>query len=477
MAKQLVVIGAGVGGLSAAIHARLAGFDVLVLEKSSSLGGKAAGIELNGYVLDPGPSILILPRVYRDVFAAAGRKLEDFIQFRKLETISRVTMEGEQPLNLPSDEEACLSLLKDISKHDAETLARLLDRVAKVEPLLWESVFDHEYSRPWQLVDSALMKFGMALDATKPFKDLIDSLFQTPVLRAFFYGFPSYGGQSYRSPSPGSLLIPYYMLREGVWVAEGGVRSIPLGLANLARELGVEFRCQSEVTQVEVKDKVVRSVTLSSGESVSADSYVVNQDRFTFAKLLGRTVDHEPSFSYFTLHWGLHHEIADLEHHNLYVPRNFEEGFEELYSGRFPNDPIIYINSTAKEDPTGTPSGRSNLFAVVTSPSRSRQGFDEHYAKERVKQTLAKFGLNWHESVQDFERVQSPLYFENTHGNYRGSLYGLEESQRLWGMFPATNRDPELRNLAYCGGSVQPGAGLPMVTLSGKFAVRALLNP
>ena len=103
--KQLIVIGAGMGGLSAAIHARLLGRDVLVLEKGASSGGKAAGISIAGYELDPGPSIIILTEIYAKVFERAGRKMEDYLQFRRLDTISRVFFEGSEPLDLPAGSE------------------------------------------------------------------------------------------------------------------------------------------------------------------------------------------------------------------------------------------------------------------------------------------------------------------------------------------------------------------------------------
>lgn len=472
---RLVVVGAGVGGLSAAIHARLAGFDVVVLEKGEAVGGKAAGILQQGYALDPGPSILILTRIYRELFAAAGRQMDDYLKFRRLPVISRVVMEGEPAIDLPADYASCMSILRGLSTVDAEAMERLIERVGKVEPLLWRSVYKHEYSRPWQLLDSALARFGLPLQATTPFKDVVDSLFQSPLLRAFFYGFPSYGGQSYRSPSPGSFLIPYYMLTEGVWVAEGGVRAIPQALMKLATELGVDFEFGTEVTSVETAGRQITQVKTASGHLVKGDAFVVNQDRFTFARHLGRAVTAEPSYSYFTAHWGIRRTFADLQHHNLYVPRTFEDGFQELYSdGRFPRQPIVYVNATAGEDSEAAPVGCSNLFAVVTCPSRGPGEVSDDEGRLRIREVLSRFGLTWEERDVDFERTQSPRWFEEAHGNYRGSLYGLAERHRHWGMFPAPNRDEQFTNLAYCGGSVQPGAGLPMVTLSGRFAVQAL---
>lgn len=466
------------GGLSAAIHARLNGDDVLVLEQSDDVGGKAAGIALDGYRLDPGPSIIILTQIYEKLFADAGRNIADYLAFDRLDVISRVSLEGDEPINLPAQESACLDLLRSMSPHDAASLEELLDRISAVEPLLWETVYDHPFIRPWQLLDPRLMRFGMKMKATKPFRQMVDEMFSLPLLRAFFYGFPSYGGQTYDSVSPGSFLIPYYMLRQGVFFPRGGVRAIPLALCRLAEELGVKFRFGVKVASIEVEGNRVRAMKSAEGERFEADAFAVNLDRFTFSALAGHPVTAEPSYSYFTVHVGVDRPSDHLEHHNLFIPRDFERGFEELYSqGLFPQRPIVYLNSTGRLDPDAAPPGRSNLFAVVTSPSITpvqdwTQFADS--AKSRVRQVLAAFGEDWDDDRLDFERIQSPIYFQEAHGNYCGSLYGLAEKHRLWGMFPASNKDRRWRNVAFCGGSVQPGAGLPMAALSGRFAADSL---
>lgn len=475
MSKSVIVVGAGMGGLSAAIHARLKGCDVLVLEQGESVGGKAAGIKIGDYALDPGPSIVILKRTYEELFQAAGRKLSDYLTFDPLPSISRVFFEGTESINLPSNESACLDILKDLDQASAVAMKQMLDKVAQVEPLLWQSVYARPFDHPTQLLNPALMKFGLLLQATRPYRQLIDEWFKLPLLRAFFYGFPSYGGQTYSSPSPGSLLIPYYMLREGVYSVRGGVRAIPKALEKLAIELGVEIRCSSMVTGVRWDQNRVKAVQLADGTELTADAFLVNRDRFSFAELLGRKVDKPASFSYFTAHYGLRKQFENLEHHNIFIPQSFEKGFDEVYRlGRFPSEPIVYVNSTKAADPEGAPDGCSNLFAVVTCPSRSGDEIEESEGVQRIRTTLRTFELDWSEAETDFQRVQSPRYFEETHGNYQGSLYGLAEAHRQWGMFPWSNRDSEIGNLAYCGGSVQPGAGLPMALLSGKFAVDSL---
>lgn len=478
--KDLVVIGAGVGGLSAAIHARLAGWNVLVLEQQAVAGGKAQGIETGGYHLDPGPSIIIMPEIYEAVFQAAGRDMSDYLRFMPLSTVSRVFFGDDLTVDIPASRQAAIDLLRGLAPRDADSLESLLDKLAGAEPLLHDTVYRQPFSRPWHLLNSKLLQFGRKFNAIKPYRQMVDEMFEHPLTRSFFYGFPSYGGQSYNSVVPGAFFIPYYMLCRGVYAVEGGVRAIPAALMRLAKEMGVEFRFDSPVTGVSSDGQKIRSVE-AGGDRLSADAFVANMDRFSFARLLGEAVPNEPNLSYFTLHVGLRRRVENLEHHNLFVPKSFARGFEEIYAdAAFPTEPIVYVNATRGQDPDAAPPGCENLFAVVTVPGdvatvdyRNRSS---EYAG-RVRQVLRNRGLDWDESEVDFERIQTPLTFAERDGSFGGSLYGLAEKHRLWGMFPATNEHPRFRNLKFCGGSVQPGAGLPMVTLSGKFAVDALPRP
>lgn len=471
--KHVVVVGAGQGGLSAAIHLRLAGHRVLVVH-DGPIGGKAARVEKDGYRLDPGPSIVILPKIYRDVFEAAGRRMDDYLRFTRLDPISRVLFEGTPPLDLPADRDACLRLVGDIDAHDRDSLAQLLDIGDKVAPHIEASVFRKPYHQPWQMADPHLIATAMRFDVKKTYRELVDGMFRSPLLRAFFYGFPSYGGQTYDSKAPGALMIPYLMIQKGVFYPEGGVAAIPEAFARLAKELGVEFRT-GKATGLTHANGRATGLKLEGGETIAADAFVCNADRLQVARWLGRPTDVPPSLSYFTVHWGVKAELEGLEHHTLLVPKDFEKGFEDLYRRRaFPTPPIVYLNATSKLDPSTAPPGRTNLFAVVTSPSQEPHldwKRDLPLYRDLVVREIARFGWDIDAIGTDFERTQSPDVFAARDGNHRGSLYGPDEAHRLFGgLFPLRCKDESIKNLFYCGGSVQPGAGMPMVTLSGRFA-------
>lgn len=475
---KVVVIGAGQGGLSAAIHARLAGHDVLVFEQREVVGGKAASLERDGYRLDPGPSIVILPRLYEDVFQRAGRAMEPYLRFRRLDPISRVIFEDEEPLDLPASADACLEAIGRRAPRDVESVRALLAKLDRVAPLIDRSIFRRPYERPWQLADPNLVRTALHFDVRATYRELVDGMFESPLLRAFFYGFPSYSGQTYDSRAPGALLIPYYMVREGVWWPEGGVGAIPSTFARLARELGVRIEIGVRVRSLETDGRRVSAVRLADGSTESASAVIANVDRFTVAGWLGRRIHARPSLSYFTVTWGIRRTWPNLAHHMLIVPRSYENAFELLYRRRtWPSPPLVYVNAVTVTDPSLAPPGRTSLFAVVTVPA-CEAGLDwdgrrGEFSAE-VRRILARNGWSFSDEEVDFEEIQTPATFKERDGNYEGSLYGLDEGHRLWGLFPATNRDPSFANLFYAGGSVQPGAGLPMVTLSGMFAARAL---
>jgi len=468
-----VIVGAGLGGLSAAIHLRLDGWDVTVLEARDQCGGKATTAVEAGFTFDLGPSIIIMPDIYRAVFDRAGKSMDEYLQFVRLDTISRIYFEGlESFIDLPADEAGCLEVIKQQAPEDLTAFRELLNQVESVYPDIAGTIFSRPYHQPWQMLQPGLARFARKFSVRTPFKRDVDRRFRSPLLRAFFYGFPAYGGQSYHSRSPGSYLIPWSMIRGGVYWPVGGVSAIPLAFERLARELGVEFFYNRPATGLRREQSRVTAVQTPCGE-VQADLVVSNRDRLTTEPWVREAPAPRPSFSYFTVHYGFNKPAPALSHHTLLVPADFERGFEQLYDQRqFPQRPIVYLNEVSAVEPAMSSSGGANVFAVITSPSDEPQLDWTDRAEEyqlQVEKLVRSFDLGLDFDGVVVQRRQTPNTFANRDGNYYGSLYGPSQESRLWGFMPLRIQDEKFPNLFFVGGSVQPGAGLPMVTLSGKF--------
>ncbi len=479
MPQDVLIIGAGVAGLSAAIHARLMGHRVLVVEARAVSGGKAAAVETHGFRFDPGPSIVILPKLYEPLFRAAGKEMAQMLPMRRLETLARVFVEGKEPFDLPASRPGVMRAIERISPPDARAFAQLMDRLSEAVPLIEQTIFKQPYEKATQLLDKKLIGVGMKLGMMGEYKSFIDKQFSSPFMRAFLYGFPAYSGQSYRAKALGALSIPYFMLTDGVYYPTGGVGAIPKALEALARELGARFEFGKKVKHLRGDKGRVREVVFEGGESMKVDAVIVGADRLTAETWLGRRPTQEPSYSYFTVQLGLKTKLPALAHHNLFIPDDAARAFRQLYEEQhYPERPVVYVNSVATTDPSAAPAGGSDLLAVVTSPAIRRDLDWKRKApefRERLFGLLGSFGLRVPPEAIAVELVQTPLTFNQEFGNFKGSLYGPTEKERLFGgMFPLGNRDPEYGNLTYCGCSVQPGAGLPMAVLSGRFAVETL---
>lgn len=469
MGKRLVVVGGGLGGLSAAIHGRRLGFDVTLLEQRDVIGGKAAGFESTGFRFDPGPSIVILPRIYRELFASVGRNMEDYLEFDRLDPITRVIWKGRN-WDLPSSANACVEVAESIEPAARPFLTDMLKRFDRIVRDIDRTVFAGPIESIKDFLNPSFMRMGPSMMAPQGYRTAIDARLEHPVLRAFFYGFPSYSGLDYRTRSLSPLLIPFFMMREGVFHPRGGVAAIPSAFRRLAEELGVTISTNLRVEKIHRERNRIVAIN-----DVPADAVISNIDPLTFGTILGRTHAVEPSFSYYTIQWGLSRRLGGLSHHTLLLPDDPQTGFADLYErGEFPQAPITYLNVVSETDPTVAPPGSTNLFAVVSSPAQTDKCDWNTIAKTayaRTRASLAHHGFTICDEEITVESIQTPLTFQARDGSYQGSLYGPEESKRtLGGMFPLTNRDAEIRNLFYAGGAVQPGAGMPMVTLSGRFA-------
>ncbi|HEU5117391.1 MAG TPA: phytoene desaturase family protein, partial [Isosphaeraceae bacterium] len=486
--RRVVVVGAGVGGLCAALELRRHGFDVVVLERHAEVGGKAAERRQDGFRWDRGPSIVVMPWVYWSLFQANRLDPEDYLPLRRLDPAFRVRLTDERWLDIPADIEGVREAFGQIDPEAPRGLDRFLGRTDRFARAIGHAYCDRILDRWSQVMLSPLLLSAAIISPSTSYKSVIDRDFQSPAIRELLYGFPTYSGFDPVS-APGSLaIIPWTILREGVWYPEqGGIAEIPWAIARACRDLGVEIRTGVEVEEISVdSDGAVSGVGTTNGHFKAA-AVVSNSDYVhTFRMLRGnkgfspeveslREGRAEPSESFFTIEMGCDRRWDRLAHHMLVLTSGSDRVYEELFErGEYPSDPPLYLNVTSETDPGDAPEGGSNPFLVVGAPPQKREGetdpeFEARYA-EQLLERLEQVGLNGLRASIRTREVSGPEAWRTRFHAFRGAIYGLGKSHNiLGGSFRPLNYRSDIGGLYLVGGGVQPGAGLPMVVQSGKL--------
>ncbi len=482
--KKVIIIGAGLGGLSAAIRLAALGFSVEIYEKNGNAGGKVNHFESAGFSFDTGASLLTMTHVFRELFEAAGRRLEDYLEFVSLEPICRYAWTDgtrfEASVDLAKTEEAIVS----IEPKDVKGFRRYLA----------------DSKRKFEVAEKTFLKFSLGdlpgLIRPKYFRDLMaissvstlsahnKKYFRSRKLRQLFDRFATYNGSSPDQVPATFALIPWVEFGLGAWYVKGGIYRIPIAFEKLARELGVKFRFDSEVQKITVENGAATGLKLKNGEFARADFVVANSDAIeTYRSLVSekdrphfsnkRIEGTEPSCSAFVLLIGTRKKFPQLAHHNIFFSDDYKSEFKAIFKERRPaQNPTIYVCATSRTDATQAPENSENLFILVNAPSTSKATDWSREAKDyrdRIVRKLEEFGLTGLENSIAVEEIITPTDLEKKYLSNRGSIYGVSSN----GIFSAFMRPPnqarDVENLYFSSGSAHPGGGMPLVLISGKI--------
>jgi phytoene desaturase len=484
--QPIIIVGAGLGGLSAAIHLAARGRRVVVLEKNERVGGKLGLVAEHGYTFDTGPSLLTMPWVLRRLFAEAGARLED-------------------QLDLVLVEPTCRYRWPDGTRFDAcQALPLLMQEIARLEPRdtagflrfmtyaarIYQTVAGPFLLQPFDglgdLISPALLRDAWKIDPLRTVDQAVRTFFRSPYLRQVFDRYATYTGSSpYRAPATLNL-IAYVEFVEGGWYLRGGMYQLARALERLARRLGVEIRTCCPVEQITLRDGAASGVLLSDRERLDATAVIVNADpRYAYDALLpdqrrtaARLARLEPSCSGFILLLGLDRTYADLAHHNVFFSSAYEREFTAIFDKRVPAaDPTIYVCATSLSDPSHAPPGHTNMFVLVNAPALGRVNWVREASgyRDLVVRKLERMGLEQLGDHICYERIIAPDDIQAHYNAPGGAIYGLASNQ-LWTAFlrpPLRARG--LRRLYFVGGGTHPGGGIPLVLLSGRAVAERVL--
>lgn len=495
MTIRVAIIGGGLGGLAAACTLASRGAKVTLFEASSTLGGKAAVLERDGFRFDMGPTILTLPHVLERIFSEAGRRLDDHVDLRRLDPQWRCFFEDGSRLDLLSSTDEMAGQLDAFAgARTAEGYRRFLDIARDLHRIsdrffFWKAIDGLRDTirigaslKPSTLKDIAALRIGRSVAGTV--RRRVPDARVAQMLDHFtqYVGSSPYG-------SPAVLCgIAHMQTSGGVWYPMGGTRSVPDALTTLADELGVELHTGAAVTGIVEKDGRAAGIRLASGAVVASDAVVSNMDSYrTHVELLSAATAapflarrrYEPACSGVVLYLGLDRRYEHLCHHNFVFSADAKTEFGAIYTqGMLADDPTCYVAASAGTDPSVAPPGGEALYVLVHTPYL-RPEHDWHallptYRRRIVDKLKTCGGMPDIEQRIVFESALTP---HDIHERYRvlnGAIYGLASHGTALGAFKPGNRSSDLNGLYLAGGSAHPGPGMPMALMSGWIAADAL---
>ncbi len=483
--ERVLVVGAGLGGLSAAAGLAAAGFEVEVFEKNERIGGKLNLIERDGFRFDFGPSILILPHLFQRVFERAGRRLDDYVEL--------VEIQPQWRSFFPDG--AVVDLFPDLARMETE-----LEKLGPRARGYWDFV---EYSRRlYGFAGKAFFESGadtlgqvvrghrwreIVRGAGLPFSvhEGVARRVEEPHLRSMLDFFVKYVGSSpYDAPAILNLM-PYSQLRYGLWYVRGGFYRLAEAFGKLLAELGVKVHLSAQVTRILTRDRRAEGIVLADSGEERADAVVCNMEVIpAYERLLGERGAwlrgyrwrFEPAASGVVVHLGVNRRYEQLRHHNVFTSEDPRAYFDAVHRRKvLPEDPSIYLVCPTITDPSVAPEGHHIIKVLphvphLREPPLPRERYLEF--KERLFDKLERMGLTDLRRHIVVEEVLTPHDLEQLFFSNRGAIYGVVSDRRKNLGFKAQKRSSRYRGLYFVGGSVNPGGGTPMAVLGGEHVAR-----
>lgn len=485
--KHIVVVGAGPGGLTAAMLLAARGFKVTVFEKEDRVGGRNAALERNGYKFDVGPTFLMMKFILDEVFEEAGRRIDDYLKCVRLEPMYRLQF-ADRRLEPTTQREAMERQLDEQFPGSRGGYARFLEvekeRFRRMYPCLQK-----DYASLSQYWSKDLLRALPKLSIGRSLFGVLGDYFGADEKLKLSFTFQSkYLGMSAWDCPGAFAILPYVEHAFGIYHVMGGLSEISEGMARVCRELGVNLRLGTPVEQLVLEGRDVRGVRLAGGETVLADETVLNAD-FGYAmkrlvppgvlrKYSPENVDaREYSCSTFMLHLGLD-RVYDLPHHTIFFAGDYRRNITDIFQTKQLSDDLsFYVRNASVSDPTLAPAGHSSVYVLVPVPNRTARidwsvegaGFRERVLAA-MESRAGMSGLRQH--IRE-EVVFTPDTWQGMNIQF-GATFNLAHSLRQMLYFRPRNKFEELDSCYLVGGGTHPGSGLPTIYESGRIAANLI---
>lgn len=474
-APRVVVIGAGLGGLACALRLQAQGCAVTVLDRCPAPGGRAAQLRDGGFTWDVGPSLITMPWVLEETFAAGGLDLHAEVDLMPLDPFYRIHWAGEERHLDFGPRERMADELAKFSHKDAAAFEPFMEAL---RPIYEQGILGagrRPFSTPGEL--ARFLPTMLRLGAALPLHRFVARHFEHPRVReAFSFHSLFIGGDPFRVPAIYAALV-YLQLLDGVWYARGGVHAVVEALAR-----GVEdLRCgpEHQVVGIDARGGRVRGVRTAGGATIPADVVVHNGDVLALDDLLGRARPaapralRRPTMSCFLLYLGTDRPFEALHHHTLLVGDRYREFIADVTRrGRLAQTFSTYVHAPTRTEPGMGADGGDSLCVLLPVPNlRGRVDWEREAGAVRdalVADLETTFGLRGLDAAIRVEHRMTPVDFRDRYGAVDGNAFAIEPTLQQSAYFRPHNRDRRVGGLYRVGGGTHPGAGIPGVLLGAE---------
>lgn len=493
MSKKVLVIGAGIGGLSAAIRLQHAGYNVEIYEKLSVPGGKMHPIEEGGFTFDVGPTLVMMPSVYQEIFQLAGKNPDDYIPMTRLDPMYEVYFQTN-PVRHYSINNDLLDWMK-IAESKGEKSARGFLEYLSAIYTRYQVAYQHFITRPFRkwtdIYNPFMLRQTMKLKTFDSADKMMSSFIPDTDIQQMLSFQTLYIGVSPKKGPSLYNIIPMIELMYGVWFIKGGMHTMAKQMARLFEELGGKIHYNSPVDEIVTDGKRVQGLKVRQ-QLIQAPYVICNAD-FPYAMkhlvrdaaVRGRYTDKkidkmEYSCSCLVFYWGVQGTTPQLSTHNFLISSDYDNNLKSIFDGSKIKEPSIYLHIPSQTDASMAPEGKSSFYVLlpVSELATSRYDWNAQTVDEYRKKALSALAkLPGLENIQDrieVERVFTPHDFESQFHAYRGATFGLQPTLRQSNHWRPQAKSKTCEGLYFTGSSTHPGAGVPIVMQSGKICAEEL---
>ncbi|HKV22471.1 MAG TPA: phytoene desaturase family protein [Mycobacterium sp.] len=474
---HVVVVGAGLAGLAAALHLAGRGRRVTVVERGDVPGGRVGRADINGYHLDTGPTVLTMPDLIDETFAAVGESTADRVELETVDPAYRALFADGSSLDVHGDRDAMAAEISRLAgPQEAQGYLRLRDWLTQLYEVEFDGFIASNFDSPLSLLTPSLARLT-ALGGFRRWDRVVKRFISDPRLHRIFTFQALYAGVPPQRALAVYAVIAYMDTIAGVYFPRGGMRALPDGLAAAASAAGVEFRYGATVTRLERSGDRIRAVHTDTGERIEGDAVVLTTELPDTYRLLGRTPRRlaplRPSPSAVVAHIGCRSAEEPLPHHHILFGDTWEQTFKEIIDdGVVMSDPSLLVTRPTAGDPTLAPACRDLLYVLAPTPNLARGTVDwdtvgASYAEDMmaaVANRLPALGVD-----AELLHVVNPADWARQ-GMVDGTPFAMAHTFGQTGPFRPANTVRGIDNVVLAGSSTVPGVGVPTALISGRLA-------